>query len=354
MKEEETCVEEEVMLEKVETVSPVTRQVIPTKLPEVALATPEETSQQSRSTLSHQDQALPGRGPSVPPQILRVKSQRAADATRGERPHSSFIPSELKNRKEEVFETPVLPDDKKNTISKVGMIEVSSSQVSSTTAPAMAAKSSFLQQQVQGEAGNTRGIKRPTHPSGSFHFSITSARSRDVERPRSGSFVGVLEQNEARSMMEMKEKVQPKDLKPKGGSLSVGALHKGLVPPWDGREINKKAEGATSSTTTETATAKVEEAESSQEAVEEAVEAREVEEDEVKTAFGIKLRSTSQSFRLRADASSSQTPKPAVCGEQSDKQKREEICANAGSVSKKQLTSTSCTPSISEDLRLTG
>lgn len=356
MKEEEICVQEEAMLEKVETVSPVTRQVLPAKLPELAPATPEETSQPSSSTLSHQDQALPGRGPSVPPQILRVKSQRAADAARGERPHSSFIPSELKNRKEEAFETPVLPDDKKNTISKVGMIV----EVSSTTAPAMAVKSSSIQQQVQGETGNTRGIKRPTPGSGSFHFSITPARSRDAERPRSGSFVGVLEQTEARSttgektFSSMKEKVQPKDLQPKGGSLSVGALHKGSGPPWDGRESNKKAEAATSSTTTETAAAKVEEAESSQEAVEEAVEAREVEEDEVKTAFGIKLRSTSQSFRLRADASSSQTPKPAVCGEQSDNQKREEISGNAGNVSKKQSTNTSCTPSISEDLRLTG
>lgn len=341
-------------MEKVQTVSPVTRQVLPAKLPEVAPATPEETSQPSSSTLSHQDQALPGRGPSVPPQILRVKSQRAADAARGERPHSSFIPSELKNRKEEAFETPVLPDDKKNTVSKVGMIEVSSSQVSSTTAPAMAVKSSSIQQQVQGVAGNTTGIKRPTPGSGSFHFSITPARSRDAERPRSGSFVGVLEQTEARSMMEMKEKVQPKDLQPKGGPLSVGALLKGSVPPWDSRESNKKAEAATSSTTTEKATAKVEEAESSQEAVEEAVEAREVEEDEVKMAFGIKLRSTSQSFRLRADASSSQTPKPAVCGEQCDYQRREEISGNVGNVSKKQSTNTSCTPSISEDLRMTG
>lgn len=341
------------MLEKVETVSPVTRQVLPAKLPEVSPVPPEETSQPSSSTLSHQDQALPGRGPSIPPQILRVKSQRAADAARGERPHSSFIPSELKNRKEEAFETPVFPDDKKNTISKVGMIEVSSSQVSSTTAPAMAVKSSSIQQQVQGEVGNTRGIKRPTPGSGSFHFSITTARSRDAERPRSGSFVGVLEQTEARSttgektFSSMKEKVQPKDLQPEQGPLSVGALHKVSVPPWDGRESNRKVEAATSSTTIETATAKVEEAESSQEAVEEAVEAREVEEDEVKTAFGIKLRSTSQSFRLRADASSRQTPKPAVCGEQYDKQKREEI-------SGKQSTNTSCTPSISEDLRLTG
>lgn len=346
------------MLEKVETVIPV----LPAKLPEVAPAIPEETSQPSSSTLSHQDQALPGRGPSVPSQILRVKSQRAADAARGERPHSSFIPSELKNRKEEVFETLVLPDDKKNTISKVGMIEVevSSSQVSSTTAPVMAVKSSCIQQQVQGEAGNTSGIKRPTPGSGSFHFSITPARSRDAERPRSGSFAGVLEQTEARSttgektFSSMKEKVQPKDLQRKGGALSVGALHKGSVPPWDGRESIKKVEAATSSTTTETATANVEEAESSQEAVEEAVEAREVEEDEVKTAFGIKLRTTSQSFRLRADASSSQTPKPAACGEQCDKQKREEISGNVGNVSKKQSTNTSCTPSISEDVRLTG
>lgn len=81
------------------------------------------------------------------------------------------------------------------------------------------------------------------------------------------------------------------------------------------------------------------------------MEAREAGEEEVKSAFGVKLRSTSQSFRLRAaDASSGQTPKLPVCEERCEKQRRQE----AGDVCSKQLTNTSSNPSISEDLKLTG
>lgn len=342
------------MLEKGQpgTVSPVASQVHP----EVPVA-PEETSQPPSSPLPHQYQVLPGRGPSVPSHVLRVKTLRAADVTRADgRPHSSFIPSELKHRKEGEFEMPTVATGKKNTISKAGGIEVSPSQVSSTSASALALKSSPVQQQGQGEAGNARGIKRPG--SGSFHFSITPAKSRDAERPRSGSFVGVLEQTEARSAIgeksfsSMKEKGERKGLQPRGGLHSVGVLRRDSIPPWDGRENGKKVEAAPpqANTTAELAIAKAEEAEGRQEAAEEAMEAREAGEEEVKLAFGVKLRSTSQSFRLRADASSGQTQKPPVCEERCDRQKRQE----AGGSCSRQPTNTSNTPSVSEDVKLTG
>lgn len=341
------------MLEKgqPETVSPMASQVHPE-----APVAPEETSQPPSTAQTHQYQVHPGRGPAVPSHMLRVKTLRAADVTRAERPHSSFIPSELKHRKEGEFEMPIVVPMKKNTISKAGGIEVSPSQVSSALASAVALKSGPVQQQVQGEAGNARGIKRPG--SGSFHFSITPAKSRDAERPRSGSFVGVLEQTEARSAVgekafsSMKEKGERKGLQPRGGLHSVGVLRRESIPPRDGRENGKKVESAPPPTnaTVELAAAKVELAEGRQEVAEEAMEAQEAGEEEVKSAFGVKLRTTSQSFRLRADASRGQTPRPVVCGERCDRQKRLE----AGGVCGGQPTNTSGTRSVSEDLKLTG
>lgn len=364
VREEELSTQEEVTLEaeQVEAVNPVTSQHLPSKFPEVAPATPEATSISSSLTSSQQDQALSGRGPSVPPQILRVKPHRPADVPRSERPHSSFIPSELKNKREGVFEIPVMSHDKRNTLNKAGTTEVSSDQVSAAFASVLAFRSSSVHQQVQGETESVRGIKRPAPESGSFHFSITIAKNRDGERPRSGSFVGVLEQTEARYKTEekpfsvMREKAELRDLQPRGGPFSVGALHKSSVLPWDRRDSLKKAESATPSknVTTDTGADEVEEAESSREVVEEAVEALAVEEDEVKTAFGIKLRSTSQSIRFRSDASSNHNSKPPVCEEQCNKQKRQEISDNANYMCQKLSTVISYTPSTSGDLQLTG
>lgn len=318
-------------------------------LPEVPVA-PEETSQPPSSALLHQYQVLPGRGFSVSSQMLRVKTLRPADVIRAERPHSSFIPSELKHRKEGEFDMPTVAPGRKNTFNRAEGIEVTPSQFSSTSTSAVALTSGQVQQQVQGEAGTARGIKRPG--SGSFHFSITPAKSRDAERPRSGSFVGVLEQTEARSAIgekafsSMKEKGERKALQPRGGFRSIGVVRRDSIPPWEGRENGKKVEPTPSQTKTTRELA----AEGRQEAAQEAMEAREAGEEEVKSAFGVKLRSTSQSFRLRADASSDQTPKPPACEERCDKQRRQE----AGDVCSRQLTNTSGTPSISEDLKLTG
>ncbi|XP_070771412.1 serine-rich adhesin for platelets [Enoplosus armatus] len=344
--------QEEVTLETEQggSVTPITAQCLLAKSPEVAPITSEAASKSSSLTFSQQDQALPERVPSVPSQVLRVKPHRPADVMSSERPRSSFIQSELKDKREGDFEIQVMPHDKKNTLNKAGMAEVS-----------LAFRSSSVHQQIEGETESTRGIKRPPPGSGSFHFSITTAKNRDEERPRSGSFVGVLEQTEARHQTEDKpfSKEELRDLPPRGGPFAVGrlrqegALHKIPVLPWDRRDSLKKVESVTPSTsvTTDTGTAEVV---SSQEVVEEAVEAQEVEEEgDGKTAFGIKLRSTSQSTRFRSDASSNHNPKPPVREEQGDKQKGQEISNNASYMSKKLSTSIPCTPPTSVDLRLT-
>ncbi|XP_059199554.1 capping protein-inhibiting regulator of actin dynamics [Centropristis striata] len=249
--------------------------------PEVAAIT-SEVPKSSGLEASQQDQNLPGRMPSASTQVLRVKPPRPADAMPSERPHSSYISSEVKDKRED-FEIQVLSHDKRNTVNKA---EVSSEPV----------------QRLQGETNMIRGIKRPTTGAGSFHFSITTAKNRDAERPRSGSFVGVLGPTEVKQRTVGGAEDKPFTV---GRLRQEGALHKSPVLPWDRKDSLK----------TET--------ESSQEVVEEAAEAQEVEEDEGKTAFGVKLRSTSLSVRLRSEASTNS--KPPVSEEQCDNLKKQDI-----------------------------
>lgn len=355
--EELLSTQEEVTLEteQGEAVIPITPQRFPSKSPEVAPIASEAASKSSSLTHSQQDQALPERAPSIPSQVLRVKPQRPADVMPTERPHSSFISSEVKDTREGGFEIQAMSHDKRNSLNKAGMTD----QLATTFGSVMAFRSSSVHQHLQGET--ERGIKRPTAGSGSFHLSMNTAKNRDAERPRSGSFVGVLGQTEARQktlwgtedkpVSSMREKEELRDSQPRGGSFAVGRLrqegapHKSSVLPWDRRDSLKEAESATPSknVTTDTSAAVGEEVESSQEVVEEAVEARELEE-EGKTAFGVKLRSTSQSMRFRTDASSNPS-KPPVGEEQSD---------NASYMHKKLSANISCPPSTSGDLRLTG
>ncbi|XP_042351076.1 capping protein-inhibiting regulator of actin dynamics isoform X2 [Plectropomus leopardus] len=257
----------------------------------------EAASKSSSHTVFQQDQALPEKAAS---QVLRVKPHRAADSMSSERPHSSFIQTELKDNRDGDFEIQIMSHyDKRNTQNKA---EVSSEQLSTPS----------LHQQVHGETESTRGIKRPSPGSGSFHFSINTAKKRDGERPRSGSFVGVVEQTEARHKTVRGAEDKSFSV---GRFRQEGAQQKSSVHPWDRRDSLKKMESLTPSKT-DTGTAEVE---SSQEVVEEAVEAQEVEEDEGKTAFGVKLRSTTLSMRYRSDTSANQNSKPP------EEQKRQEI-----------------------------
>ncbi|TWW81050.1 hypothetical protein D4764_01G0008650 [Takifugu flavidus] len=280
VQEEDVVAQETVLFDadQKEEDQPVASQCLSTKFPD------EPNSPSKSSSLTQQDQALLGGLPSAPPPVLRVKLQRPADNTDTRRPHSSFIPSELKNIREGMSEIPPVLCDKSNT--------ESSSKGPSEPAP------------------STREIKRPSPGSGSSHFSITTARNRDVERPRSGSFVGVLEQArcriENRTCSSMKEKPEFKELRQKGGPFPGGAPDKSSALPWDRRDSQQKMELASSfpSVTTETAVAAEEEEEEeavrSQKMLKEAMEVQETGKDEVKTAFGVKLRCTSQSMRLRS------------------------------------------------------
>ncbi|XP_029696574.1 cancer-related regulator of actin dynamics isoform X2 [Takifugu rubripes] len=283
VQEEDVVAQETVLFDtdQKEEDQPVASQCLSTKFPD------EPNSPSKSSSLTQQDQALLGGLPSAPPPVLRVKLQRPADNTDTRRPHSSFIPSELKNIREGMSEIPPVLCDKSNT--------ESSSKGPSEPAP------------------STREIKRPSPGSGSCHFSITTARYRDVERPRSGSFVGVLEQArcriENRTCSSMKEKPEFKELRQKGGPFPGGAPDKSSALLWDRRDSQQKMELASSfpSVTTETAVAAEEEEEEeeeeavrSQKMLKEAMEVQETGKDEVKTAFGVKLRCTSQSMRLRS------------------------------------------------------
>ncbi|XP_010771159.1 uncharacterized protein KIAA1211-like isoform X2 [Notothenia coriiceps] len=294
--------EAEVTLEKGEDVIPITSQLLPSKSPEVAPS--EAASKPSSPTIS--PKVLPGKLPFVPSQVLRVKPNRSADVKPSERPHSSFIQSERRDSREDL-DIQLLSHDKRDTI--------------------ISDQHPTVQQQLQSESQITRGIKRPTPGSGSFHFSITTAKNRGGERPRSGSFVenteaqqkkGVRAEDKLFSSMKEKE-----EFKGAVGRLRQEAgVHKSPVLPWERGDSLKKVESVTPSNTnvtTVTGAVKVEEVESSQEVVEEeALEVREVEDDEGKMAFGVKLRSR----KIQSDASSNTPP---VCEEQVNRPKRPEI-----------------------------
>lgn len=299
------------------------------------------------------------------PSVSRVKPPRPMDAASGERPHSAFFESELKNKRDGDSEIQVMSFDKRSSIKKAKMTEDSADQLGSV----MPFGPSSVQQQAQGEIESTRGIRRPTPGSGSFHFSINPAKTQDGERPRSGSFIGMLGQAEARHKAtedkpspSSREKEELRDFQPRGNPFAVGRPKqeggppKSSVLPWERRESLKKTEPVTESknTTTDAGAAAAEQVESSQEDVEVAVEAQELQEEEGKTAFGVKLRSTSQSIRFRSDAASNHLAKPLACEDQTDKQQRQEASDNVGHISKKLPTNFSHTSSTSGDTRVTG
>ncbi|TNN04360.1 hypothetical protein fugu_001389 [Takifugu bimaculatus] len=111
VQEEDVVAQETVLFDtdQKEEDQPVASQCLSTKFPD------EPNSPSKSSSLTQQDQALLGGLPSAPPPVLRVKLQRPADNTDTRRPHSSFIPSELKNIREGMSEIPPVLCDKSNT-----------------------------------------------------------------------------------------------------------------------------------------------------------------------------------------------------------------------------------------------
>ncbi|AWP13338.1 DUF4592 domain containing protein [Scophthalmus maximus] len=359
--EQRLCAQDRVILqtERGEADICTTAQHLPSKSPEVAPIASEVAPKSSGATFSPQDHAPPGRASSVSSQLLRLKPQRPVNVTSSER--SSFIEPELKSKREGDFEIQAMSPDKRNVVKKTRMSEDSSDQLPATSGSAVTLRPSSVPQQHQVVLESTRGIKRPAPGSGSFHFSITTAKNPLAERPRSSSFVGMMEQAEARHkttggaeekpLLGFREKEELRDSQPRGSPLAVGRLKQDGAPPkssvpWDRRDSLKKVEAmasASKNTTTDTGTLAGKE-------VEEAAEAQEeVQEEEGKTAFGIKLRSTSQTMRLRSDT----TSKAPACADQCDKQSRQEVSANVGSVTGKLPANVSCASSPPGDVRVT-
>ncbi|XP_060909316.1 nascent polypeptide-associated complex subunit alpha, muscle-specific form isoform X2 [Labrus mixtus] len=353
-KEQQPCAQEEVTLETTqgETISPITSQVVPPKFPEVAPITSEVETKSMSLTSSQQDQTLPEAEPSAPPQVLRVKSHRTGNALSIERPHSCLLPSEVKDRRDGGFEIEVMCHDKRNT---------GTGAFPSTAGQEVVSRSSSVHQQNEGETESTPAIKRPTQGSGSFHFALGTAKNRDGERPRSGSFAGVLEKTEGRHRYEkkpiagVKEREELRDIQARGMNSAMGRLRQDGAPqkssslPWDRKESLKKVELVPPSTSSAADTAAVKGEDAKEE-----VEKQEFQEDEGKTAFGVKLRTTSQLGRLRSESSSDKMSKAPVCEEQCNKQKVLEMSNNTTNKSIKMSTDISTTPVISGDLRLAG
>ncbi|RVE58263.1 hypothetical protein OJAV_G00207430 [Oryzias javanicus] len=246
---------------------------------------------------------------------------------------SSFLESELSNKRETDSGKPVIFHEKTNT----GTSEVPSDQISSHLSSLVATKS-------PSEGPGFRGITRPSPGSGSFHFS--SVRSRDADRPRSSSFV--LKQAEAlhkREEKSVKDKEDLKSFQVKGSSFALGrfkpeaASIKVSVAPWEKKDSAKAEEPATPTKTVpaEAIAAETEEVDSKR------VQLEEAEEEEKTTAFGIKLRATSQLIKYRSEAAPNRLSKTSMQEELDEKPKKLEVDEKSSGTSEKLPISTSST-----------
>lgn len=323
----------------------LTSQSLPSKLPQFESLTSEAVSISPGQ--SHQHHVPPGRVSSVSSQGVGLRPHRCGDVMSTEQPQSPVTQTDVKERKDGPgdSEIQVKSKDEINTLIKSGTADTNSSVANFGSSGA--SRSSPVHQ--QGETDNkTAGIKRPTPGSGSFHFSITTAKSRHGERPRSGSFVGVLERTGQKISGGAEDTVQGEKDKykepPYRGGLVSGRFrqeHKSPFLPWDKQGSLRKVEPATGQTEGQDVKS------SSRDVVEEAVEAKEdVPEEDGKTMFGFKLRPTSQSMKFRSDEPSKHYSK-----EQCDKPKTQEI---REVISKNLPTAISCIPPSSIDIKPTG
>jgi len=133
----------------------------------------EEVPKLSSQSFAQQNQALPRIGAS---QVQWVKSPSLVDPVSSGRPHSSFIESEIKGKKESDLEKRVVLHDETNTLNKAETAELSTDQLSTTLGSVVASELSSANQHLRGEDKITRGIKRPAARSGSFHSSINTSK----------------------------------------------------------------------------------------------------------------------------------------------------------------------------------
>ncbi|KAM9801995.1 capping protein-inhibiting regulator of actin dynamics [Syngnathus typhle] len=245
---------------------------------------PKSTQPEAFRSEATLDRALPGRCSPVSSQELQAKLQRRALVVSSERAHPYSGDSGKTHNKSEI---------------------ISFSQLSNSCASALSR--SAICPRDEADVDSVRGLKRPG--SGSFHSSITSAKSRIEDRPRSGSFVGLVGQAGSRHKVggpvedmtsSLRQRDERKDLQPGSRPFAVGKLRqeqKSSGHPRERQDSAKNVEGA-----------KAVDAVPSQEVegvvVATKVELKEDGEEEAKTMFGFKLRSTSNSMRFWSDGSS--------------------------------------------------
>ncbi|XP_047226472.1 capping protein-inhibiting regulator of actin dynamics isoform X2 [Girardinichthys multiradiatus] len=311
-------------------------QLSPLKFEEVSPVLPEVAPKLPTQSFTQQDKALPETDAFPVP---RVKPPRRLDTSSSKRPHSSYIESEIKEKKEANLESQVASQNKRNTFN-VSMTEVSSDQLSPFSSFLASKAFSAQQQPLQRDEDTATRIKRQSPRSGSFHGS----RNCEEERPRSGSFTGVPQNPEAKTKTFggteekiTREKEEQKCLQPKGSPFAAERPSSSSLP-WERNFSFKKAEPVSpaKNAPSDTFTLETMRVDSTQELLDQAEEAKQLPKDETKTPFGIKLRSTSHSFKFRSEAGAQRQSTMLPPDDQDDKKK------SSTQMSERLLANTSC------------
>ncbi|XP_054887855.1 capping protein-inhibiting regulator of actin dynamics isoform X2 [Poeciliopsis prolifica] len=148
-------------------------------------------SSEVASKLPSQDNALP-EVKAFP--ILRVKPPGQLDASATKRPHSSYIDSEIKEKKESYLESQLTSQNKRKTYFS-SMTEVSSEQLSPFSSWLTSRSPLAQQQQPKNDEDISTRTERQSSGSDSFHLS----RNWDEEKAQSGSLMGLLENSKPRT-----------------------------------------------------------------------------------------------------------------------------------------------------------
>ncbi|XP_007555533.1 uncharacterized protein KIAA1211 [Poecilia formosa] len=207
--------EQEVLAQEGETVETDKGQANLSQLSPLTFGELSPVSSEVASKLPSQDNALP-EAKAFP--ILRVKPPGQLDASPTQRPHSSYIDSEIKEKKELDLERQVTSQNKRNAFF-ASMTEVSSEQLSPLSSWLTSRSPLTQQQQPKKDEDISTRIKRQSSGSDSFRLS----GNWDEERPRSGSFTGLQEKSKPRTksfgVAEEKIAKEREELKSLTGSL---------------------------------------------------------------------------------------------------------------------------------------
>uniref|UniRef100_A0A096LXK3 DUF4592 domain-containing protein n=1 Tax=Poecilia formosa TaxID=48698 RepID=A0A096LXK3_POEFO len=322
--------EQEVLAQEGETVETDKGQANLSQLSPLTFGELSPVSSEVASKLPSQDNALP-EAKAFP--ILRVKPPGQLDASPTQRPHSSYIDSEIKEKKELDLERQVTSQNKRNAFF-ASMTEVSSEQLSPLSSWLTSRSPLTQQQQPKKDEDISTRIKRQSSGSDSFRLS----GNWDEERPRSGSFTGLQEKSKPRtkSFGVAEEKIAKDSRKnPKPRLENSG----------EQKRKSRTEEKITREKEEDTYVAEVVRVVSTPEVGDEAAEAKELPEDETRTPFGVKLRSTSRSFKFRSETASQRQSATLLSDDQDvDTKKRQKMVDGSSQISEKILANTSSSP----------